>query len=113
VLLHAIFHELLKVAIAVIKQSDKDLEGDEDDKDPRPAKRQKLRSGPAHKDVKPRPQNPISAAFGYANLKFILRCGNKSESREGCSSPSFTGDEEPTPSASTAYPAGMAYTRIL
>jgi hypothetical protein len=72
----------------------------ENDEDPRPAKRRKLRSAPAHEGLTPRPQNltPPSAT----QLKVTSRCDNQPESRKS-SSPSPTGDEELTSNAGAAY----------
>ena len=72
----------------------------EDDEDPRLAKRQKLHSAPAHEGLTPRPQNltPPSAT----QLEVTSRCDNQPESRKS-SSPSPTGDEEPTSNAGAAY----------
>ena len=72
----------------------------ENDEDPRPAKRRKLRSAPAHESLTPRPQNltPPSAT----QLEVTSRCDNQPESRKS-SSPSPTGDEELTSNAGAAY----------
>jgi len=57
------------------KTSNKDVE---DDEDPRPAKRRKLRSAPAHEGLTPQPQNltPPSAT----QLEVTSRCDNQLES---------------------------------
>ena len=72
----------------------------ENDEDPQLAKRQKLRSAPAHKGLTPWPQNltPPSAT----QLEVISRCNNQPESWKN-SSPSSMGDEELTSNASMAY----------
>jgi hypothetical protein len=60
----------------------------------------KLRSAPAHEGLTPQPQNltPPSAT----QLEVISRCYNQPESRKS-SSPSPTGDEEPTSNDGAAY----------
>jgi hypothetical protein len=72
----------------------------ENDEDPRPAKRRKLRSAPAHEGLTPRPQNltPPSAT----QLEVTSRCDNQPKSRKS-SSPSPTGDKELTSNAGAAY----------
>jgi hypothetical protein len=72
----------------------------ENDEDPQPAKRRKLRSAPAYKGLTPRPQNltPPSAT----QLEVTSRCDNQPESWKS-SSPSPTGDEELTSNAGAAY----------
>jgi hypothetical protein len=72
----------------------------EDDEDPRPVKRRKLRPAPAHKGLPPQPQNltPLSAA----QLEVTLRCDSQLQSQKSLS-PSRTGDEQPTSNTGAAY----------
>jgi len=82
------------VGVEAMREEDYNVE------DPRPAKRQKLRSAPAHKGQTPRPQNLTSPSA--TQLEVISRCDNQPETRKS-SFPSPTSDEESTSKADAAY----------